>query len=467
MRKGMLWKDLIRKFPKSTIYDTINLYAEEAQTKYHLLQKQKGELLSQIENVESLVERKKKQIQFLENNEKELVENIEELEDKNTNHSREVIALEDRLGSLQTSITKIEDRGITLEVLETILNSDVESSEDVIARVRTRQDYDALKFQLNDASDVLGNIRGEIDKETITLSGLRDETRSEKNILDQFKSENILMKESIEDVVRAKKLGFTDGIIRGLFKGLFDLSIDNQPITSAKRLLHRLENAKQEQELEYSILKLNKEKETSKRELSELGGTINALKRSVLKPIQETQDKATRAIEQVSAQGVNAVQDSLSEVITILNDARDTILTTIEAAHNLGQERLNTHQGTLLSILNYTGLTLQQSLEFYESQIQRWGEDKKEAGHYKAIIQQGILLFGVLQDEQAILALNSRIVVQVAQRLHLYVSLKYPDVKTRPPTEVARKEFALSEAWESSLTSVTQWLAHALGENQT
>jgi hypothetical protein len=107
------------------------------------------------------------------------------------------------------------------------------------------------------------------------------------------------------------------------------------------------------------------------------------------------------------------------------------------------------------------GLQLQSSLEFYESQIKRWGDDRQEAGRYQTILQQGTLLLGILQDDRAILDLNLRVASQVAERLHIYASVKFPGAKTLAPSIVAGKEFGILGNSEAALTSVTYWLSEA------
>lgn len=211
-------------------------------------------------------------------------------------------------------------------------------------------------------------------------------------------------------------------LIIGLFETLRSYEIKDAPAVSVRRLLDKLSLAKEDLELQRMISSRTKEFEALSQELDETRGILRVLKKECLKPIRDIQNSASRAIEQASVEGVGAVRTTQKVVLQTLLETQALSINAIESLEKSGKGSLTALKEEIFRILNQSNLSLQSSLLTYESQIQQWGEDKREAGRYQSLINQATLLFGILEDSRAILNLDLKIASIVAERLHLSIS---------------------------------------------
>lgn len=155
MESGMPWKELLSKYPKSTVYNSIIDYYKIAERKYSDNLKKNQEFSQRIRNQESILKENEKSIQAQEKQEPILIEKISQLDEKKTDLKNEVANLENLYEDLSSRIRELEEKGITLEVFEDILKTDIESSEDLTRRVQTRQQYEALVMKTQNESETL------------------------------------------------------------------------------------------------------------------------------------------------------------------------------------------------------------------------------------------------------------------------------------------------------------------------
>lgn len=151
----MPWKELLSKYPKSTVYNSIIDYYKIAERKYSDNLKKNQEFSQRIRNQESILKENEKSIQAQEKQEPILIEKISQLDEKKTDLKNEVANLENLYEDLSSRIRELEEKGITLEVFEDILKTDIESSEDLTRRVQTRQQYEALVMKTQNESETL------------------------------------------------------------------------------------------------------------------------------------------------------------------------------------------------------------------------------------------------------------------------------------------------------------------------
>ena len=151
----MPWKELLSKYPKSTVYNSIIDYYKIAERKYSDNLKKNQEFSQRIRNQESILKENEKSIQAQEKQEPILIEKISQLDEKKTDLKNEVANLENLYEDLSSRIRELEEKGITLEVFEDILKTDIESSEDLTRRVQTRPQYEALVMKTQNESETL------------------------------------------------------------------------------------------------------------------------------------------------------------------------------------------------------------------------------------------------------------------------------------------------------------------------
>jgi chromosome segregation ATPase len=462
MESGIPWKKLLERYPKSTVYDSVKSFFDLTEPKYSETLRKNRELFHRIQNQKAIIEESDDSIQSLRLKESELEEKISQLVERETDLSNQVATLESSLEDLKSSIGELEGRGINIEVLEGVLNTDIESSQDLTRRVQTRQEYEALIVNIQNESDTFEQLRSDVVDESASLGSLRVESKSEMNRIAQLREKYAHLSDAI-DVVMDALVRYPIDLIKGLFESLRSYEIEGAPAESMRRLLDKLSLAKEDLELQRSISSRSKVLEAISQELDNTRGILRALKKDSLKPIRDTQNNASRAIEQASAECVNAVREAQRDTLEILVETRDASTRAIGNMDKSGKASLIDLRKEIFRILNESSLGLQARLDNYERQIQRWGESKQEAGRYETIINQGILLFGILEDSRAILNLDLRIASTVSERLHLYVSMKHSHVRMRAPADVA-KEWAISDVYDVELTSVTKWLCEAMKE---
>lgn len=106
--------------------------------------------------------------------------------------------------------------------------------------------------------------------------------------------------------------------------------IKGAPGASIRRLLDKLDLAKEALELQRSISAKSKQLEAITREFEDTRAKILTLKRDALKPIREVQNSAIGAIEKASAEGVDSIRAIYREALEHLVKTREMIIQAIE-----------------------------------------------------------------------------------------------------------------------------------------
>lgn len=460
--KGKPWKQLTKQYSKSTLYDAHVEWESLAIKKYEEFEDEKKFLLKEIEIIYTSVTEKEKQQKTLETRVSELQSSVNSLEDGEIKLGNQVQENEEKLQTLQIALGNLEGRGISIEKLLSILDSDTGSSEDLMERVRTKQQHGTLTKEVKLLEKKQEQILRTQEVESERLTSLRTMCNSEKNRLDELKTRNLHWLDSIELAVQAYDRGFTTEILRGLLNNLFNLSVKGEPILSAKRLLNRLEKIREEIELDASITAKKKELSILKREHTELKATIKTLKNDVIKNVTSTQNEGIRKLKQVTDLATREILGSKDELLNAMKIIEQTSSQTIANLEKSGKASINNLHLAISNSLYNNHLAIKLAVEQYTSEIQKWGDLRQEAGKYSSLINMATILFGVQEDENAILSLSPAIITRLAERIHIYILKKYPGEETLPPKDLAYSEMGLSCFFSVNLSSLTRWLVDDL-----
>ena len=459
---GKPWKQLTKQYPKSTLYDAYVEWESLAIKRYEELEEEKKSLLKEMEIVNTSVKEKETQQKTLETIVSELQSSLNSLEDREIQLSNQVKENDEKLQALQIALGNLEARGISIEKLLSILDTDTGSSEDLMERVRTKQQHGTLTREVKLLEKKQEQILRNQEVESERLTSFRTMCNSEKNRLDELKTRNLHWIDSIELAVQAFDRGFTTEILRGLLTNLFNLSVKGEAILSAKRLLNRLEKIKEEIELDASITAKKKELSILKQEHTDLKATIKTLKNEVIKNVISTQNEGIRKLKQVSDLATREILGSKDQLLNAVKSIEQTSSQTIANLEKSGRASINNLHLAISDSLYNNHLAIKLAVEKYTEEIQKWGDLRQEAGKYSSLINMATILFGVSEDENAILSLNPATITRLAERIHIYILKKYPGEKTLPPKDLAYSEMGLSHLFSVNLSSLTQWLVDDL-----
>ncbi|MFC1803928.1 hypothetical protein ACFL0D_08200 [Thermoproteota archaeon] len=296
-------------------------------------------------------------------------------------------------------------------------------------------------------------------KEEEKLTSLQEQTRSEENKLSEIKARNAYWRDGSSLVEKAFIQGFSVNILIGLLEALFRLTIKGEPITSARRLLRRLEKVKEEWELDESIKKASSQLATLKNELAQTRAIFNTLRRDVLGKIVEAQQKTINSIASVSEQAKRSISDASETGLSEIQRVGSISKQNIEDFKAISVDALYKQQAEIFQIFYNNHNAIQLSINMYSDSIKKYTDLTQEAAALEFHLAQTILLFGPLTSPNAILALDPQLVRQIMHRIHLYITKKLHDVKTKAPKHIAQREMAINEYWDVNLTSISEFLA--------
>jgi hypothetical protein len=120
---------------------------------------------------------------------------------------------------------------------------------------------------------------------------------------------------------------------------------------------------------------------------------------------------------------------------------------------------LSDTQKTAISSLYYT---THATFQVLEQDISKWGNLREEAGKLQNQINTASLLMGVIENPNEALKLGPRLIATMADRIDLYISMKYPDYKTLAPDELSSKDWGISSVYKANLSSISRWLSFEL-----
>ena len=174
------------------------------------------------------------------------------------------------------------------------------------------------------------------------------------------------------------------------------------------------------------------------------------------------QNESIRRLNQVSDLATREILGSKDQSLKSMKSIEQTSSQTIVNLEKSGKESINSLHLEISNSLYNNHLANKLAVGQYTSEIQKWGDLRQEAGKYSSLINMATILFGVSEDENAILSLSPATITRLAERIHIYILKIYPDKQTLPPEDLAYSEMGLSSMFSVNLSSLTRWLVDDL-----
>lgn len=367
-----------------------------------------------------------------------------------------------KLKEVEKKLDELGKRHLTSENLTEILGSDIESPDDLLGRVKTKTEHKALVEHNQRLEDSLSESRRQEQEAASRIENLSLEIQSKENRLDEFKHLNRLWVNSLQVVNKAQQLGYTPDITIGVLNAMFKLSVQGEPIRSARRLLRRFEIISEEIELDDSITRKTAALKTVEEQYNVVTGALKAVKKDALGSI--------KAVERTALTAVNSVKEAAKIEINIATDqsyrsirgVEQLAVKPVEDVRDSSCLAMDHLKNGVAKVFTDTRFAMQFASETYQTQVSEWGEVKEQAGRYDEQIKLATILLGIQQNPDALLDIEPAIITRLATRINLYIGLKWPGVKTMASKGISSNDWGISSIYMANLSSVSTWLVEAL-----
>jgi chromosome segregation ATPase len=455
---GKPWKKLLEMYGKSTIYSALTSYLPSVEKEIKKLERKKVDLESTIQTNSTQVKNLTSTVQKLETHKGILETQIDELHTTEQKLISNIEFGENRREKLESGLAELERKGITQELITEISKMDVASPEELLERLKTKVQYDALTKELSKNQEELTKLQTNNRSMIKRLDQVRDEIKSEKNTLDEVRRTNIFFKNSLDLLVKFQGKGYPAELLDRVLIAVDRLAIKGEKATSIRRFLRILGSVKEIAELEALLTQLKAERDVLKGEIADVKGILAALKEGTLNPIEQAQRAAIQSIHAVSDTTIKSIKGIDVEFNNVLARTRQEIMGTLGDTQSKGESALRVHEKLLKETLSSVYWIVQSSLNVYHDEIQRWGSIKEEAKQYEMDIQRANLLLGILKEPETITIVPFEIIVTLLERISVYLHYKFQDTTIVPPPQISNKEFHLT-SWDSiRVTSIAEWL---------
>jgi hypothetical protein len=392
----------------------------------------------------------------------EVSSEIESLEGKNTEAKKHLQNVTSKLEGVQKNLDELGKRHLTSETLTQILESDVESPDELLQRVKTRAEYRILVEKNRLLGESLSEKHEQEQEAASRLKHLLLDIQSEENRLDEVKLRNKLWVDSIKVVNNAQLFGYTPEIIGQLLEALFKISVKGEPIRSARILLRRFEKIKEEIELDDSITNKTAALKSIEARYNEVAGALKAVKKDALSSIKLVENTAKKSLTSVAEAGKRSISAVGSQSGQSIRSIEETSLESVVKVKELGCMALDQLRNDVAKVFMEHSYALQLATETYQGQVLKWGDAKEQAGKFAELIKLATILLGIQQNPDAIQDIEPAIITRLMERIHLYIVRKWPETKTKASRELSSKDWGISSVYMADLSSVSSWLIEAL-----
>lgn len=458
LKSGVPWEEVSIKFGKSTLYSALAAY-------FPLASARVKELREEIFHLEVSVTACRKREADLSARADVLHCQVDELESHQTSYADEVEALSAEVESKRQQLRNLEDkveelrkRGVTEETVSRIDRIEFGDGGELLGRIDTFQAHQELVGEVSALREELKGIEVAVEREKKTLDEAHQDVAAECNLLDEWRRKAWMWKDAQNMMLSFFKDGYDTATLIGLKRAVNILAVKGKPKVTVKRLLDALWELQELTEIEATLRQKKTELTRTQKELDKAKGSLKAVKENILDEIESALKVSSRhlrtlndvAVKEIREQGVQSEErfKRLSEDLNAQVEAlRENAETSIRMTGNVCRREI---QG-----LNEA---TQQCLKDCWEEVQKWGEIKEEMGAYTDLIEYGYVLMGVLKNPEAITKIPPEVMVQIVERLHLYVLHKFPDVYSTPSPNAADKEYSLNQYMRCRLSSLVEWL---------
>jgi len=458
MKAGASWKDLKDEFGQSTLYTAFSDYFAWAEGRVR-------NLLGKIQESKASSASFREEEQKLRFQVGVLSRQVDELESRGSHLREDEEALsfkikseEEQFRDLEQRVEDLRERGCTEEALTRINRIEFGDGDELLVRIETYEAHEELEKAVASHRDELDRVKVAVEQENQVLEEIKSEVDSWRNLLDEWKRKAWMWKEAQNVMLNFFKDGYDTATLIGLKRAVNVLVVKGKPRVTVKRLLDALGDMKELTEIEATLRQRKTELTRTQKELDKAKGSLKAVKENILDEIESAMEVSSShlralndiAVKEIREQGVQS-EERFKRLSEDLNAQAEALRENAETSIRMtGYECRREIQG-----LNEA---TQQCLKDSWEEVQKWGEIKEEMGAYTGLIEYGYVLMGVLKNPEAITKIPPEVIVQIVERLHLYVLYKFPDVYTTPSPNAADKEYSLNQYMRCRLSSLVEWL---------
>jgi len=463
------WEYLKKNHTQGTIYRSLEKYEPYMEQLYSDLCSKVTGLEQESKEAKQKVQDTRKLHEGIETKYKDLlkkrdlvsaeISTLEEEKNKTTEHLE---TLTSELEEVENKIYELGKRHITPENLTEILESDVESPDGLLDRVKTKTEHRAFVEQSQAIEESLNDSRKQEQEAASRLEQLTLDIQSEENKLDELKQRNRLWLNSIQVVNKAQRLGYMSDILVQILNALFKLAVVEEPILSARRLLRRFEKINEEIELDKSIATKTVALEAIKAHYDEVAGSLKAIKKDALEGVQAVEKTSKKILSGVEAAARIDIKTVTSQSLHSIRSVEQSAVESVEIAKESGCKAMGHLERNVAKVFMDNSFAFRLAMETYKTQVSEWGDLMEQAGRFTEQIKLATTLLGIQQNPEALRDIEPAIITRLAERIDLYINLRWPGVKTKASSELARNDFGISSLYQADLSSVSSWLVDAL-----
>jgi hypothetical protein len=457
MKLGVPWNVLTKKHSKSSIYRAYEDYQILIHDTISKTSVEVTRLESEQISLETMVESAQQDYETLVSQKATIQKEIGKMEAQTEEASNHLDASTEDLNYKEARLGELADRGVTDDLLDKLIEVQFQVPDELYCRMDTAVEYQSVCAELDILRMEIQSQGREHEALQSLINDAESKLLSKSNELAKARGAHHLILDAIE-ITQEGLHSYPKGTLIQLFKILKKMEIRGEAQVTLQYMLECLEKVKEELELENSIIKKREELATIQSEKDKVTGSLRVIQDNIKLPIEEALFHAIESINQVSRSALVGITQTQrtgqASINSILNDANKSL----DSALSNGVSKLNQANIGFTHAINTGTHGLQVTLNKFEAQAGEWRRVRDEAAQLEYYINQAILLFSVLEKKEAILALDPWIVLKLARRIHEYVLKKLPGVKTNAPEHISQREWAISNTWEITLSSVSEFL---------
>jgi hypothetical protein len=444
---------------KSTFYEAYNEWEPQGIAKYTKITHDNKEAEAKNITLGYETQQKEAELEALRTKNADESKIKEQLITENTALQKNKLEAQTELGNIQHKLDDLEGRGLTEPFLTSLLESDVKGPDDLLQRVKTRQEHAELAKQnaaLKDHNTALVDDNARQEKK---LSEAKKLVASEANRADEIKRKNETSLAIIEIIFQFIKRGYDLAMLKGLLEGLRRFEVEGDPRVSVKRLLDALEKTQTLLALDALIKLKTNELETLRKLVAEAKGIFEAYKNTAIATLGALETNVKQRLEaqyqesqRISAQALTQLKADLAANTDKIMEAKDVDARLYESALS-----------TLLNTVAVTQNLVEKSLKRYEATIEEWGKIKAESGRTEQLMQQAAALLAFQKDPAFISRVPPGIIVSLQKSIDVYIKSKLPAAETTPSQAVYdRDHWGLNRFYAVKVSTLTSWLVEDL-----
>ncbi|MFH0896454.1 MAG: hypothetical protein V1850_00190 [Candidatus Bathyarchaeota archaeon] len=475
---GASLKEIQKKFndPKASLYEAYMEYFPIAIPEIEKKQRQLSDLDLQINERQGRVEALNTEISKLnqwkdraEKDKTSLQENLLDLE-KTLRDKNEIFH------EIDAKLSDLKKRGISSELVTQISEMDVKTGVNLLARVKTAEAYNEFIERKKDLENTVDSLERNKAKAEKDLDKLKEDAAFQRNELDAEKEKTRMYRGAVEITDGFLKDGYSIPDLKALRKALEAIRLKGEPTASLNRLITGLQNMKTLNRINDEIDGKTSELNVLNSNISKAQGALNGYQQILIDTLAETNQKMLNGIQawekrvenQLVEVGKNYLQQIMKfdgNVKTCFGDAEKSMKTNmrymalqVEAMQRQIQEMGEAASGITSHLDEKTldaAKNLREELSFiakdFKSTWEGYNDLKDKIRDYEVLQRQGLYFLGIVDKFDAE-KIPIPILIQILDRIKLYIELKFPGKAVYPKNSTTLTGFSSMTGYKLSST---------------